>query len=127
MKPLKVGIASYREMKERNIAIARGRYRPRRGEPKVWFPSLETFAGILSENNRALLQIIIDNQPESLSELAELSGRKTASLSRTLKSMAQYGLIELEKQQGGRLRPKVNYTDVVLDLPLAKDAVAAHG
>lgn len=121
MKTLKVGIASYEDMKKRTMAIARGEYKPKRGEPKVWFPSLEAFAGVLSENNRELLQIIIDNQPESMSELAELSGRKTASLSRTLKSMVRYGLIDLQKESGGRLRPRVNYTDVKLDLPLAQE------
>jgi len=121
MKTLKVGIASYEDMKQRTLAIARGEYKPKRGEPKVWFPSLEALAGVLSEKNRELLQIIFDNQPESMTELAELSGRKTASLSRTLKSMGRYGLIDLKKEQGGRLRPRVNYTDVKLDLPLTQE------
>ena len=126
MKTLKVGIASYETMKKRTMAIAKGEYKPKKGEPKVWFPSLEAFAGILSENNRALLQIIIDNQPESMKELAELSGRKTSSLSRTLKSMAHYGLVDLEKTEGGRLRPRVNYTDVALDVPIVKAEERVH-
>jgi predicted transcriptional regulator len=127
VKTLKIGIASYQEMKNRTMAIARGEYKPKRGEPKVWFPSLEAFAGVLSEGNRELLQIIIDNQPESMKELAELSGRKPSSLSRTLKSMAHYGLIDLKKDSQGRIRPRVNYKDVVLDLPISKshDAVVA--
>jgi predicted transcriptional regulator len=120
MKTLKVGIMRYEEMKKRNIAIARGEYTPKRGEPKVFFPSFEALAGVLSENNRELLQLIVDNQPESMSDLAKISGRKTASLSRTLKSMAGYGLISLEKKPGGKLRPHVQYSDVVLDLPLAR-------
>lgn len=120
MKTLKVGIMGYEEMKKRNIAIARGEYTPKRGEPKVFFPSFEALAGVLSENNRALLQLIVDNQPESMSELAKISGRKTASLSRTLKSMAGYGLISLQKRAGGKLRPKVEYSGVVLDLPIAR-------
>lgn len=120
MKTLKVGIMSYEEMKKRNIAIARGEYAPKRGEPKVFFPSFEALAGVLSEKNRALLQIIVDNQPDSMTDLARLSGRKIASLSRTLKSMARYGLIGLEKKPGGKVRPHVRYTDVALDLPLAR-------
>ncbi len=125
MKTLNVGIASYQEMKSRAMAIARGDYKPKRGEPKVWFPSLEAFAGVLSEGNRELLQIIVDNQPESMTELAELSGRKPSSLSRTLKSMAHYGLIDLQKDSKGRIRPKVNYKDVALDLPISKSHGAA--
>jgi predicted transcriptional regulator len=108
------------------MAVARGDYKPKRGEPKVWFPSLEAFAGILSEGNRQLLQTIVDNQPESMTELAELSGRKPSSLSRTLKSMAHYGLIDLKKDKKGRIRPKVNYKDVVLDLSISKSREAAN-
>ena len=126
MKKLKVGIASYEDMKERTMAIARGEHKPKRGEPKVWFPSIEAFAGVLSENNRALLQLIIDNQPESVAKLAELSGRKPTSLSRTLKSMARYGLIRLEKT-GSRLRPRVDFTDIELDLPLSREELPAQG
>ncbi len=76
--------------------------------------------GVLSENNRALLQLIADHQPASMVDLARLSGRKSASLSRTLKSMARYGLVSLEKRPGGKLRPHVEYTDISLDLPIAR-------
>lgn len=121
MKTLKVGILSYEDMKTRTMAIARGEYKPKRGEPKVFFPSFEALAGVLSEKNRALLQVILDCQPESMTDLARLSGRKTASLSRTLKSMARYGLVKLERKPGGKVRPRVNYTDVALQLPLARE------
>jgi predicted transcriptional regulator len=43
---LKVGIASYEEMKARTMAIARGERRVRPGEPKVWVT--ESFAKVLS-------------------------------------------------------------------------------
>lgn len=120
MKTLKIGILSYEDAKQQNIAIAHGKYKPKRGEPKVFFPSFEALAGVLSENNRALLQLIAEHQPESMVDLARLSGRKSASLSRTLKSMARYGLVSLEKRPGGKLRPRVEYTDIALDLPIAR-------
>jgi predicted transcriptional regulator len=50
-KLLKVGIMPYRDMKVRTIAIARGRYKPSPGEPKVWFTSLRSLASVLSEEN----------------------------------------------------------------------------
>ena len=59
MTTLKVGIASYAEMKARTMAVARGKRRVRRGEPKVWFTSMESFAKILSDKNRALLVLIV--------------------------------------------------------------------
>src|ERR1039457_245893 len=93
MRTLRVGIASYDQMKARTIAIARGEYRPAAGEPKVWFTSAESFARVLSEHNRALLGIIAESKPESLTRLAELTGRKKSNLSRALKTMERYGFV----------------------------------
>jgi predicted transcriptional regulator len=106
-------------MKARTLAVARGQYRPSVGEPKVWFTSTESFARILSAGNRALLQIIADKTPGSLDELARLTGRKKSNLSRTLKTMAGYGLVRLERGARGRLRPKVSADRIALELPLA--------
>ena len=44
MKTLKVGIASYEQMKARTLAIAKGDLKPKAGDPKVWFTSPESFA-----------------------------------------------------------------------------------
>jgi hypothetical protein len=68
MKTLRAGIASYEDIKARTSAIVRGMYRPRRDHPKVWFTSAESFARILSDRNRAVLQIIVDYAPESVGE-----------------------------------------------------------
>ena len=71
MKTLRVGIASYEQMKARTLAIARGEYRPAADEPKVWFRSAESFARILSDRNRALLGIIAESTPESVTILRQ--------------------------------------------------------
>ena len=118
MKTLKVGIASYEAMKARTMAIARGERKPKRGEAKIWFTSMESFARVLSDRNRALLEMIVEAQPGSLAELAELSGRAKSNLSRTLKTMEQYGLVRLEKRGGGKIAPHVPYTDIVLGVPI---------
>lgn len=115
---MKVGIASYDQMKARTMAIARGEYKPKRGEPKTWFTSMESFARVLSDRNRALLDLIAETQPDSLAELAKLSGRAKSNLSRTLKTMERYGLVSLGKGEGGRVVPRVTYTDIVLDIPI---------
>jgi predicted transcriptional regulator len=85
MKTLKIGIASYKDMKARTMAIARGKLKPKPGDPKVWFTSTESFAKVLSNKNRALLATIVATHPASLQELANHTGRKTSNLSRTLK------------------------------------------
>jgi predicted transcriptional regulator len=116
MTTLRVGIASYEQMKARTIAIARGEYRPTAGEPKVWFTSAESFARILSERNRALLGMIAESTPESLTRLAELSGRKKSNLSRTLKTMERYGLVLLTRGARGSVIPRVPYKRISLTL-----------
>lgn len=131
MKTLRIGIADYGQMKERTLAIARGDYRPARGEPTVWFTSIESFAKVLSERNRELLALIAQQRPDSLTELAVLTGRNKSNLSRTLKTMSRYGLVELDKGQRGRLIPHVPYDQVRLDVSLISSrqahAVAGDG
>jgi predicted transcriptional regulator len=118
LKKLIVGIASYEEMKARTMAIAKGEYSPERGEPKVWFTSLESFAKVLSKRNVELLQIIAEHQPVGYKELESLSGRKIPSLSRTLRTMERYGLVRLEKGPNRKIIPHALYSDVELKYPL---------
>jgi len=118
MTTLKVGIADYETMKARTMRIARGEERQRPDDPKVWFTSTESFAQVLSAGNRELLRTIAERGPGSLDELAQMTGRAKSNLSRTLKKMADYGLIEMQPGEGRRLKPKVVYDRVSLDLPL---------
>jgi len=118
MKTLRVGIASYEQMKARTLEIARGEYRPASGEPKVWFRSAESFARVLSDRNREMLATIAASTPESLSRLAELTGRKKSNLSRTLKTMEQYGFVQLRRGARGSVIPRVPYQRISLTLPL---------
>jgi predicted transcriptional regulator len=118
MKTLKVGIASLDDMKKRTMAIARGRLKPAKGDPKVWFTSPESFAKVLSNKNRALLNLIAATHPDSLQVLAERTGRKTSNLSRTLKTMERYGFVRLHKGLRGKIRPEVPYRTISLTLAL---------
>ena len=118
MKTLKIGIAGYDQMKARTLAIARGEHTPAKGEPKVWFTSIESFAKLLSEHNRHLLGLISRERPRSLTELAELAGRSKSNLSRTLKTMSQHGLVELRRGARGTLVPLVPYDEVTLNVSL---------
>jgi predicted transcriptional regulator len=116
MKTLKVGIASRHAFKQRTIAIAKGEYVPARDEPKVWFESLATLSQVLSDQNRALLQLIVQMEPQSLNELAKRSGRAPSNLSRTLRTMERYGLVHFEKRSHRQLAPRVNYSGVELEM-----------
>jgi predicted transcriptional regulator len=120
MTALRVGIASYEEMKARTMAVARGERRVAPNEPKVWFTSTESFAKVLSAGNRELLRVIAEKAPGSVDELARLTGKAKSNLSRTLRTMEGYGLVVLERGERGRITPKVMYDRVELDLPLSR-------
>jgi len=97
-KKITIGIMPQEKIRERMLAIAKGEYKPKPGEPKVWFTSMKSLAEVLSDDNRALLKVIEEAQPDSISNLAELTGRKQSNLSRTLKTMSSYGLVEMRKE-----------------------------
>ena len=122
MTTLKVGIAGYDEMKARTMRIAKGEEKPAADDPKVWFTSMESFAQLLSSGNRELLRVIDEQSPGSLEELAQLTGRATPNVSRTLKKMESFGLVRMEKGEGRKLTPRVIHDRVELDLPLTERA-----
>ncbi|MCF6807794.1 MarR family transcriptional regulator [Thiotrichales bacterium 19S9-12] len=110
MKPLTVGIISREAFQERALLIASGKYQPKKNEPKVWFNSIKSLAEVLSDNNVELLKLIEEKHPKSIKELSELSGRKSSNLSRTLKTLEKYSIIELIKKQR-EVQPVVKATN----------------
>jgi predicted transcriptional regulator len=110
MKNIVIGIMPQEKIRERLYAIAKGEYKPKPGEPKIWFTSMKSLAEVLSDDNRALLHVIKDAQPESISSLAEMTGRKPSNLSRTLKTMSNYGIVEM-KRENNHVRPIAKITD----------------
>jgi predicted transcriptional regulator len=99
-----IGILPQEKMRERVLAIAKGEYKPEPTEPKIWFTSMRSLAEVLSDDNRALLKIIQETHPESISSLAVITGRKPSNLSRTLKTMSNYGLVEMRREKN-QVRP----------------------
>lgn len=72
--------------------------------PKQWFDTdataqqrpgitVEAMVKLLSPDNLTLLQTIGGDNPASVNELAELTGRKSSNLTRTLKRFEQAGII----------------------------------
>jgi len=106
MKVIKIGIASQQKIRQRVLAIAKGEITPKPSDPRVWFTSMRSMAEVLSDENRAMLDVIRQTNPNSISELAQLTGRKQGNLSRTLKTMTRYGLVRMEKNERS-LRPVV--------------------
>jgi predicted transcriptional regulator len=117
-----------------------------KGVPKRWFDSeataraalgrevsTEAMVKLLSPQNRRLLSIIASKRPRSVQELANLTGRKQASVSRTLKRLAQAGIVSLTRSERRTMRPQIAATRVQLEIDLtgtkgkgfAEESVAA--
>jgi len=108
--------------------------------PKKWFDSEETAARteqvsaeamvkMLSPGNLAVLEAIKRHKPASLRELAALTGRKEASLSRTLNRFAQLGIIAFKEGPHRSRVPALIATRVHLEIDLTgrHSAVAVDG
>jgi predicted transcriptional regulator len=117
MKVMKIGIISREDYIKRTLAIAKGAYKPRRNEPKIWFESTKSMSQVLSAENQELLRVIITNKPRSITELEGITNRKKSNLSRTLKTLEKYGIVELKKIKG-KITPKVKATDFSVEFGL---------
>ena len=62
MKVIKIGIASQQKIRQRVLAIAKGEITPKPSDPKVWFTSMLSLAEVLSDKNRAMLDVIRQSQ-----------------------------------------------------------------
>jgi predicted transcriptional regulator len=118
MKAL-IGVMPEELIRNRILAIAKGEYQPQEREPQVWFTSMIALAQVLSNENIALLRMIDTEKPETMSRLAELSGRQISNLSATLKTLSGHGLVSLEKR-GRTVKPKALFTDfeIIVDQKL---------
>lgn len=120
-KSVHVGIMPLKRVRDYTLAIARGTYKRKQTEPRIWFTSIKSFAAVLSDENQELLRIIHDNKPESIADLEQMTGRKASNLSRTLRTMANYGLVRLEEGSQGRGRRAVKPVAVARSVNLTLD------
>lgn len=109
MKAL-IGVMPEDIIRKRVLSIAKGEYQPQEREPKVWFTSMIALAQVLSNENIALLRLIDKQKPETISELAALSGRQVSNLSTTLKTLNNHGFVSLDKV-GRSVKPSALFTD----------------
>ncbi len=109
MKTFVIGVMPQAQVRARAIAIAKGDYKPKPGEPKIWFTSMKSVAEVLSDQNRTLLKLIRETKPDSMAALAKAAGRQPGNLSRTLKTMSRYGLVDLQRNKT-QVRPVVKAT-----------------
>ncbi len=113
-KVLKFGIAPVPVQRARTLAIAAGTRQRGKDEPNVWFPTVTAMARVLSDENMALLKVIRESHPDSMDALAKAVGKLAPNVSRSLHTMAQYGLVKLTKQ-GRTVIPQATSEGVTVD------------
>lgn len=86
-------------------------------EPTLSIEDLETFGRVFRSTNLELLEAIVEDEPESIRELARLVDRNPPEVLENVNELADYGLIELE-QHGRSKRPVVWYDEIDVALPL---------
>ncbi|WP_334049293.1 HVO_A0114 family putative DNA-binding protein [Alteromonas gracilis] len=72
---------------------------------------------MLLKENQQLLKVIAEQQPQSVTELAMLTGRAVSNVSRTLKTLSKYNLVEMQKSRNG-LAVKLRYRSMLLLIQL---------
>lgn len=119
---IEVGIMPRNQFQKRVLDIAAGNIKPRRGDPKIWFSSMNSMAQVLNENNIRLLNLIRERQPKSIRELERLSGRASSNISRTLKTFEHHGIVEMRKGKRNTRYPVAMFRRVSITIDF--DAVS---
>jgi predicted transcriptional regulator len=122
---------TYEEFKKFTLDVVKGERKVDPNEPKIWvestdpagvreiqFQSLEAGAKLLSAKNRALLRLIAERRPKSISELAMLAGRAEQNVLRTLHKLSAVGLVRLDKGEGRAYQPVVAGRKVHFEIDL---------
>lgn len=100
-----------------------------KGVPKQWVESSAAAAGgreispeamvkLLSPGNVRLLATLDRERPASVRALADLVGRNEASVSRTLKRLAQAGIVAMRPGKDRKIRPELIARRVQLEIDL---------
>ena len=108
-------IQSLKSLREEMVAVAKGK-RPAPSNANVpSFDSLETVARLLTKENRKLLSLIRDSKPQSVAELAQLSGRSQPNLTRTLNKLEAVGFVVM-KPTGRQKAPTVAIQKLTVEI-----------
>jgi predicted transcriptional regulator len=87
---------THASLRKEMIAVARGERPAPKDAATPSFESVEALLRLLTPENRALLAIIRDKKPQSIAELADLTGRAQPNLTRTLAKLETMGFVRMK-------------------------------
>lgn len=88
-------IVAHAALKDEMKAVARGERKAPADAAHPSFNSIEALTRLLTPENRRLLAVIRDREPQSIAELARWTGRAAPNLTRTLAKLEAAGLIKM--------------------------------
>lgn len=116
-----VRIQSLHSLREEMRAVARGERSAPPDAGTVTFNSVEALVRLLTRENRRLLAIIRDRKPDSVAELARLTGRAQPNLTRTLTKLETAGFIAMTTS-GRKKAPSLLVHKVTVEInPCSED------
>jgi len=89
-------IQSHGALKRQMKAVARAERAVPKDAAVPSFDSVSALLRLLTPENRALLAVIRDKKPQSIAELAELTGRAQPNLTRTLGKLEAMGFVHMK-------------------------------
>jgi predicted transcriptional regulator len=110
----KFKIQGHQALREEMRAVARGEKPAPKDAALPSFNSVEALIRLLTPENRKLLAVIRDRKPQSINELAEMTGR--AALTRTLAKLEAVGFVRMKTVRRRRVpTPAVHKLQVEID------------
>lgn len=89
-------IQSTRSLEQEMRAVARGERKAPKDAAAPSFESVEALLRLLTPENRELLATIRDREPQSIAELAEITGRAQPNLTRTMRKLETVGFVRMK-------------------------------
>lgn len=108
-----IGIATNAQIRQRTIDIAAGRIKRKDSDPKIWVTSMESVGRLLNADNMAMIDTIREQHPATISDLAKLMHREQSNVSRTLKRMAEFHIVEFV-ELSGKKTPVVTWDEIYI-------------
>ncbi|MHB8370789.1 MAG: HVO_A0114 family putative DNA-binding protein [Leptospirales bacterium] len=92
----RVKIQGHAALREEMKMVARGKKEAPKDADVMSVDSIEVLLRLLTPQNRELLAVIRDKKPQSIAELAKLTGRAQSNLTRTLGKLEAIGFVRLK-------------------------------
>ncbi len=117
----KYRVQDLRSLRDEMKAVARGERPAPAHAAELSFNSVDAVVRLLTRENRELLAIIRARDPQSVAELALMSGRAQPNLTRTLAKMEAVGLIAMKAVGRRRKAPSVTVKRILIEIDPCSD------